>query len=172
MSRRCHSRERKYFDPSASGPAMVGIGRLPPLAAPPRTTAERVAARAETAESRALRELRAAVASLDEEARVVAARALAAMVALHDRHGDLWRGDEASSGRGATTGDIAAFLRVVPDSPERTAIGEGLTAMRKRGIVHYEHAPGPGAPPLRWWLTEEGLAAARAVSSGSEGDRR
>jgi hypothetical protein len=90
-------------------------------------------------------------------------RILAAMVAgWGDRRDTTWRGDVQSSGAGVTTGDLAAYLRMVPYSAERQQLSGALTYLRRHGLLHFEYDRLNDAQ-ITWWVTDRGREAASGV---------
>jgi hypothetical protein len=58
-----------------------------------------------------------------------------------------------------TTGAVAAALALTPGMPERQALNETLTGLRRHGLLHYELDRLVDAE-IRWTLTAAGLGAA------------
>ena len=71
-------------------------------------------------------------------------------------HAALWGGGD--DGGGVTTPRIAGYMRVWDGSPERAALNDTLTSMRRRGLLRYEI--GAADRLLRWWVTERGVQEA------------
>ncbi len=59
---------------------------------------------------------------------------------------------------GATTGSIAARLKVKPRTPERDALNLALTRLRKAGAIHFEYDRATDVE-AQWWVVEVPEAA-------------
>lgn len=75
----------------------------------------------------------------------------------------VWSGD-ASEG-GISTGALAGALRYRPMTPERQRMNDVLTALRTRGLVHFEFDRVLDRE-ARWWATTRGRAAMGADGLG------
>ena len=76
-----------------------------------------------------------------------------------DKRDTTWRGSTIVSGRGTTTGDLAAKMGIKPETPDRQSLEDALAYLRKHGLVKFEFDRVIDKSIL-WWITSAGLEVA------------